>query len=153
MSSKTKRYDKYPRFKPNDFNFDTIQNEIKGVIEESKFDYYSGFGKTHKLSHHFTTAGQQYLMGQLPIFTKELKMHISNYCTELNYSRTAYQFVNSWMTMFDTGDYAHIHNHNDVDFSGTIPIHKGGIDARSVPHNTGRKLDACRQRRARITST
>jgi len=105
-------------------NFDTIQNEIKGVIEESKFDYYSGFGKTHKLSHHFATAGQQYLMGQLPIFTKELKMHISNYCTELNYSRTAYQFVNSWMTMFDTGDYAHIHNHNDVDFSGVYYYHK-----------------------------
>tara|TARA_B100001250_G_scaffold406054_1_gene424512 strand:+ start:165 stop:845 length:681 start_codon:yes stop_codon:yes gene_type:complete len=105
-------------------NFDTIQNEIKGAIDRSNFDYYSGFGETHKLSHHFAPTGQQYLMGEIPNFTQELRMHISRYCTELNYSRTAYQFVNSWMTLFDEGDYAHIHNHNDVDFSGVYYYHK-----------------------------
>jgi len=32
ISSKTKRYDKYPKFKDVDFNFDTIQNRLKADI-------------------------------------------------------------------------------------------------------------------------
>ena len=106
-------------------NFDIIQKEIKGVIDKSHFDYYSGFGETHKLSHHFSaTYGNYYLMDEISNFTQELRMHISRYCRELNYSLTKYQFVNSWMTMFDQGDYAHIHNHNDVDFSGVYYFNK-----------------------------
>ena len=30
----------------------------------------------------------------------------------------------SWMTLFERGDYAHIHNHKDVDFSGVYYYQK-----------------------------
>jgi len=104
-------------------NFYDIQNEIKGVIEESNFDYFSGFGKTHKLSDHFNS-NNNYLMGDLPLFTKELNTHIQRYCKQLKYNTDEYQFVNSWITLFEKGDYAHIHNHGDVDFSGVYYYQK-----------------------------
>ncbi len=105
-------------------NFDTIQNEIKDVIDRSNFDYHSGFGETHKLSEHFSTHVTKYLMGDLPIFSNELNGHISRYCQQLNFGIREYQFVNSWMTLFEKGDYAHIHSHNDVDFSGVYYYQK-----------------------------
>ena len=105
-------------------NFDSIQDEIQGVIEKSTFDYFSGFGETHKLSQHFGPSDSSYLMGDLPIFNKELQTHIERYGKELKYYNNEYQVVNSWMTLFEKGDYAHIHNHNDVDFSGVYYYQK-----------------------------
>mgnify|MGYP001189900830 FL=1 len=105
-------------------DFDRIQNQIKGVIDRTKFEYCKGFGDTHKLSPHFAASNRQYLMDQIPAFTQELRMHISRYCRELNYSNTQYQFTSSWMTLFEKGDYAHIHNHNGVDFSGVYYYNK-----------------------------
>ena len=105
-------------------NFDSIQDEIQGVIEKSTFDYFSGFGQTHKLSQHFGPSDSSYLMGDLPIFNKELQTHIERYGKELKYYNNEYQVVNSWMTLFEKGDYAHIHNHNDVDFSGVYYYQK-----------------------------
>ena len=95
-------------------NFDSIQDEIQSVIEKSTFDYFSGFGETHKLSQHFGPSDSSYLMGDLPIFNKELQTHIERYGKELKYYNNEYQVVNSWMTLFEKGDYAHIHDHKDV---------------------------------------
>jgi len=105
-------------------NFDSIQNEISGIVEKFKFEYFPGFGNTHKLSEHFSPDEKKYLMGDLPLFVDELKNHISRYCQQLNFNTREYQFVNSWMTLFEKGDYAHIHNHNDVDFSGVYYYQK-----------------------------
>tara|TARA_B100001175_G_scaffold25080_1_gene18582 strand:+ start:68 stop:670 length:603 start_codon:yes stop_codon:yes gene_type:complete len=103
-------------------NFDSIQNEIENAISNIEFTYSAGFGNTHKLSHHFHF--NKYLMGDLPIFSSELKNHISRYCQQLNFGTKEYQFISSWMTLFEQGDYAHIHNHNDADFSGVYYYQK-----------------------------
>ena len=104
-------------------NFDSIQNEIENTIDNIEFSYSPGFGNTHKLSHHFSSS-EEYLMGDLPIFSNELNDHISRYCQQLNFGTREYQFTSSWMTLFEKGDYAHIHNHNDVDFSGVYYYQK-----------------------------
>ena len=104
-------------------NFDSIQNEIENAISNIEFTYSAGFGNTHKLSHHFSSS-EEYLMGDLPIFSNELNDHISRYCQQLNFGTREYQFTSSWMTLFEKGDYAHIHNHNDVDFSGVYYYQK-----------------------------
>jgi hypothetical protein len=107
-------------------NFDVIQQEIKTAVDETEFSYVGDWGRTHKLSNSYdwnTCIISDYKMTTFEREMYEAALYLSN-GIDFGYA------LNSWLTKYDNGDYAHIHNHSPASFSGAY-CYKTGDDVTS----------------------
>ena len=95
-------------------NFVAIQKEIAAAVNECEFSYVGDWGRTHKLSNNYdwnTCIISSYNM-------KTLEKEMIEAAQELAGGNEFGYALNSWLTKYDEGDYAHIHNHIPSTFSG-----------------------------------
>lgn len=99
---------------------DNIQ-EIEAEYQSKKdqmifYDAVRDWGKTHKLT---TQTFKDNIIDELEmnVIKKTIHENLCVYCQVLGFEMTDYQMT-SWVTSFDKGEYAHVHNHADADISG-----------------------------------
>lgn len=97
-------------------NLDFIQNEIKSSIEKTEFKMNDEWNSHYLSDIKF----KQNILMENPFeyFLMELDYHIRQYATELNFTMRDYRVVESWISMFQKGNYGHIHSHGTSDLSG-----------------------------------
>ena len=105
-------------------NFEEIQNEISQSLTKIKFNSIERWGKPHKISDHTFT--ENFLIdNNVTSLLEEINKHIKNYLIGINAPNSpnlaggaSYEVKSSWITKFDRGEYAHIHNHGHYDIAG-----------------------------------
>lgn len=102
-----------------------IQNEIGNSVEKYEFKMRDDWG-THYLSHQ-NFESDFIKENRLEYFSTELDFHIRNYCRELDFKVRKYK-LESWISLFETGNYGHIHSHGYVDLSGVYYYKTNGDD-------------------------
>jgi uncharacterized protein (TIGR02466 family) len=110
-----------------------VQTEFNDRMQYIQFDNTpETWGKTHKISkadNQDTFAQDAISKYQLNHFEKVLKFHIEQYCSAMGKPIVSYK-RDSWFTLFEYGDYGHIHNHMDADISGCYYYSTSGNDGR-----------------------
>ena len=100
-------------------NLDVIQEEV--LQAESEADYYlnAQWGVTHYL-----TGLDGNIIGEsgLDNFTKELSYHVNEFCSTVGFYSKKFLIHSSWFSKFDSGNYAHLHNHGPADISGVYYV-------------------------------
>jgi uncharacterized protein (TIGR02466 family) len=110
-------------------NFDEIQNELNNI---SNLTFYNppDWNNTHKITSKdlSSNSNMQNIIGDknLKCFAGELDYHLRMYCAELEFDFVPYTILESWITQFEPGDYAHTHNHADADISGVYYYNTAG---------------------------
>lgn len=104
----------------------TIQAEAKRAIEACEFSAKTEWGGTHYLSHPSFTENvidEQ----QMKIFSIILHSHLGKYMDTIGFNMRPYM-VTSWFSLFQKGQYGHLHNHGNADVSGTYYVETSGND-------------------------
>lgn len=111
-------------------NLEEIQNEIDGVMKNLKFvEPPTSWGKTHLLSQNSSNNSQDFFEVNKMVITESTIMnHVNDYCNFLEFKVPKRYKVESWMTLFNNGDYAHTHNHGSADISGVYYYKTTGDD-------------------------
>ena len=105
-------------------NFEEIQNELEKNISDIKFGTIDRWGKPHKISD--PTFTENFLVDRnVNSLIDEINTHIKKYLIGINAPQSpnlrggvSYEIKSSWVTKFDRGEYAHIHNHGHFDIAG-----------------------------------
>lgn len=99
-------------------DWQSINYGISKVLDKVNFEIKEDWGKTHYISTDFSNKSSTILKDLgLNKLTKEIDSHIKQYCSELEFNVKEY-VLSSWLTKFEKGNYAHIHNHAHADISG-----------------------------------
>ena len=61
--------------------------------------------------------------------SKEIDKHLKEYCSEIGYEYKRYK-IDSWLSKFGKGNYAHIHHHGITDISGVYYYKTNGNDGK-----------------------
>jgi uncharacterized protein (TIGR02466 family) len=111
-------------------NLEEVQNEIDGVINNLQFvEPPSNWGKTHLLSKKLLTDKQDFFeINKMEITRSTILNHVTDYCNFLEFKIPKRYKIESWMTLFNMGDYAHTHNHGEADISGVYYYKTTGDD-------------------------
>tara|TARA_B100000131_G_C17876817_1_gene516612 strand:- start:72 stop:665 length:594 start_codon:yes stop_codon:yes gene_type:complete len=96
----------------------TIQDQLSKAIDDTEFSINDNWGLTHHLSKNYDKVNF-HEEHDLSAFVTELDDHIKNYCSELKVPFRKYKISSSWIALFKTGNYGHVHNHGHSDISGT----------------------------------
>lgn len=101
--------------------FTTVQDEFdvvfKKLIGDRVFEYLPDWN-SHLLSD---TKFEKNLIEEynLDTFKQEIDRHVDSYLKELEFpGEKKYKITASWMSLYQKGDYAHIHCHGDADIAG-----------------------------------
>jgi uncharacterized protein (TIGR02466 family) len=106
--------------------FSVIQEEAKRAIEASEFTAKAEWGSTHYLSS--TTFMDNVIDEQkMKIFSIILHSHLHKYMDTIGFNIRPY-LVTSWFSLFQKGQYGHLHNHGNADVSGCYYIETSGDD-------------------------
>lgn len=98
-------------------NIEEIKTEFNEVIGDIEFHNPPvDWGQTHKLT---TIDFSDNIIGEknMEVVMKAIDDHVKLYLEYLNYPYADYAMT-SWITSFDKGEYAHVHNHQHADISG-----------------------------------
>ena len=107
-------------------NLYEVQDEIDNKISGVKFTCPENWGKTHLLST--TTFGDNIIDDLNLVNTKNtIEEHLKVYCNEIEFQFKNYS-MNSWFTLFEKNNYAHIHTHSYYDVSGCYYYQTNGDD-------------------------
>ena len=98
-------------------NFLDIQTEITECIDNMEFSMKDEWGKTHFVSDD---SFSEDFIGKYNLnnFSNELRIHLTEYCSSLNFNMREYKIRSSWLSLFNKGNYGQIHSHGPVDMSG-----------------------------------
>jgi uncharacterized protein (TIGR02466 family) len=114
-------------------DYQVINYHIDKVIDRVKFNSTDKWGKTHLISTDFSKKGfdDDNLIRDLKLkrLAKEIDYHLKEYCDEMKVPCLKYK-MNSWFSKFESGSYAHIHNHGDSDISGVYYYKTNGEDGK-----------------------
>ena len=109
-------------------DWQSINYGISKVLDKVNFEIKEDWGKTHYISTDFSNKSSTILKDLgLNRLTKEIDSHIKQYCSELEFNVKEY-VLSSWLTKFEKGNYAHIHNHAHADISGVYYYKTNGED-------------------------
>jgi len=98
-----------------------IKNEIDSIIDDVKLEYREEWGQTHYISTNFSSnissnALDEYNLMELK---KNIHKNLIEYLKVLNYPISNLKYdTESWFSLFEKGNYAHIHSHGTADISG-----------------------------------
>lgn len=111
--------------------FSTIQSDFQRVfddlIKNKKFQYVPDWN-SHLLSD-ITFEKNLVEEYNLTAFKAEVNKHVKLYLKEMQFPEdTPYKFENSWMTLYQKRDYAHVHSHGSADMSGVYYFKTTGTD-------------------------
>ena len=115
-----------------------IQKEISNVVEKTKLDYKSDWGKTHKISSLSNNIIQDNNLINFKMFLNE---NLHDYLTQLGFDANTTHRLESWITLLDTDDYGHIHDHGNADVSGVYYFQTNEQDGDIVFYNPAPQFD------------
>ncbi len=100
-----------------------IKNEIDSIIDDVKLEYREEWGQTHYISTNFSPNNSSNVLDEYNLM--ELKKYIHKnlieYLKVLNYPISNLKYdTESWFSLFEKGNYAHIHSHGTADISGVF---------------------------------
>jgi len=105
---------------------DKVQQELDGVFDSLDFiETPKSLGVTHKS----TGIGTQCIIDKFNLFElkKTIIVALKTYLGELGQPITPFK-TESWMTSFETGEYAPVHDHCPADISGVYYYRTSGED-------------------------
>ena len=109
-------------------NFNKIQEELLHCVSNNiEFEYKKGWDETHFISDstfNNDCIGQYNLIN----FYDELKVHLKKYCSSIGYNLNNYKISSSWFSLFNRGNYGHLHSHGFSDISGVYYLKTNGND-------------------------
>ena len=110
-------------------NFQSLNYRLDKVIHKVKFYKIEGWGSTHLLSTNFSKNDKIDILHELGLnkLSKEIDKHLKEYCSEIGYEYKRYK-IDSWLSKFEKGNYAHIHHHGLTDISGVYYYKTNGKD-------------------------
>lgn len=103
-----------------------IQEEAKRAIEASEFSAKPEWGATHYLSST-TFMDDVISKHNMKIFPIILNAHLQQYMDIIGFGMRDYM-VTSWFSLFQKGQYGHLHNHGNADVSGCYYVETSGTD-------------------------
>ena len=90
-----------------------IQSEISLCIDDIKLYYVEDWGKTHNISSDDIL--EKHDLANLENF---IEQNVYEYLDDLQYQGSREYKIRAWVSVFETNDYGHIHNHGEADISG-----------------------------------
>ena len=112
-----------------DYN-DRFQPSIDDIIDKVEFEETPvEWGKTHKVSKHHIGYWSDDVISEFGLtdLDYEIDQLAREYARLTNMRFTTYKRT-SWFTMYEKGDYAHIHNHQSASISGCYYYKSSGED-------------------------
>jgi hypothetical protein len=100
-------------------NFEAIQEEVSRAVNAANWDYYQeseGWGKSQKFATPDPFGGDIVSEYKMESFAREIMQAGQELFPDYTYTECANP--KSWITRYDDGDYAHIHNHHPAYMSG-----------------------------------
>ena len=110
-------------------DYQTINYHIDKVIDKVNFYSIDKWGKTHLISTNFTKKVNVIKELGLKKLQKEIDNHVKKYCDEIGFEYSKYKMT-SWISKFESGSYAQIHDHGDADISGVYYYKTNGDDGK-----------------------
>lgn len=101
-------------------NTNDIKSQLFQSLNNIKFNYNSNWGKTHLLSTK-TFSEDQLSQHNLNLLQSFIDESLKEYCKSYNIDYKPYDMT-SWIALYKSGDYAHLHNHGEADISGVYYI-------------------------------
>ena len=96
---------------------ENIQNEISDCINQLEFKINSSWGNTNYLSD-ISFRENVIVDRKLNFLKQEIEKHVFEYCRQIKSSIKNFKIYGSWISLFNKGNYGHIHNHGYSDISG-----------------------------------
>jgi len=108
-------------------NFLEIQSEITECIDNMEFSMKDEWGKTHFVSDD---SFSENFIGKYNLnnFSNELRIHLTEYCSAIDFNMRDYKIRSSWLSVFNNGNYGQIHSHGTVDMAGVYYYKTNGED-------------------------
>lgn len=124
-------------------NFQSLNYHIDKVIHKIKFYRIEGWGSTHLLSTDFSKNDKINILNEFGLnkLSKEIDKHLREYCSEIGYEYKRYK-MDSWLSKFEKGHYAHIHHHGVTDISGVYYYKTNGKDGNLFFETPNQFLDS-----------
>lgn len=126
-------------------NFDKIQEELDKSIGEITFKAKSEWGMTHYLST--VDFKDNFLLNSNNNFlVNEIDYNLKNYLNDIGSEKfDKYKIHESWMSLFKTGNYGHVHSHGTSDVSGVYYYKTNGNDGEIFfePQNSNLTSTIC----------
>jgi hypothetical protein len=119
-------------------NFEAVQEEISRAVKTAKWDYYQekeGWGKSQKFAKNNPFNGDVITEFGMRALQENILSAMARYTAEYTIDQCIR--VESWITKYDVGDYAQIHNHGHVPISGAYYYELTG------EHNNFFFIDVC----------
>ena len=118
MSYQVERVFSTPIYRSAVNDIDNIQEQLSKAVNDTTFTTNDNWGMTHFLSENYGDVNfhEEY---DLSAFVSELDVHIKRYCSEIKFPFRKYRISSSWIALFESGNYGHVHNHGSSDMSGT----------------------------------
>ena len=100
-------------------SYKDIQTELDLAYSKKKFEYKSGWGRTHQLSDVTFEEDLLHEHNCINLLT-EINYQVFHFLDVMNFKsdHMTYKYQASWFAKFNQGDYAHVHTHLASDFSG-----------------------------------
>ena len=101
-------------------NTKDIKSQLFEGLNNVKFEYNNDWGKTHMLS---TKTFQEDIISQLNLNLLQsfINESLKEYCKSYDIGYETYDMT-SWIALYKSGDYAHLHNHGRTDISGVFYV-------------------------------
>tara|TARA_X000000368_G_scaffold41054_1_gene29729 strand:- start:2214 stop:2807 length:594 start_codon:yes stop_codon:yes gene_type:complete len=118
MSYQVERVFSTPIYRSAVNDIDNIQEQLSKAVNDTTFTTNDNWGMTHFLSENYGDVNfhEEY---DLSAFVSELDVHVKRYCSEIKFPFRKYRISSSWIALFESGNYGHVHNHGSSDMSGT----------------------------------
>lgn len=123
---------------PQEQQLKQIQSEIANTIDKINSEYNEDWGKTHKVS---PLADNIIAKHSLVGFEQFIKQNLDSYLNQLNYKGSREYRIESWVSLFNTDDYGHIHDHGNADISGVYYFQTNTQDGDIVFYNPTVQVD------------
>ena len=108
-------------------DYQVVNYHIDKIIDKVHFNMKEKWGATHYLSTDFSSKSNVIKEFGLHKLRKEIDNHLMKYCSELNFGMRNYR-LESWLSKFEKGNYAHVHAHGEADISGGYYYKTNGMD-------------------------
>ena len=116
-----------PLYYSNVDNYDAIQEEVAGLVEESEFKTNPNWGNNHQLSDPNFVDNP---IDRMQTTKNEIFRHVGNFLEGIKFQESVdydgqanYVIAASWLSRFGKGQYAHVHSHAHHEIAG-VYYHK-----------------------------
>ena len=113
-----------------------IQSEISLCIDDIKLQYVQDWGKTHNISSDDIL--EKHDLANLENF---IEHNVYEYLDDLQYQGSREYKIKAWVSLFETNDYGHIHDHGDADISGVYYFQTNTTDGELTFYHPAEQVE------------